>query len=327
MEKYARITGWGKYVPERVLTNFDLEKMVDTSDEWIRTRTGIRERHLAAAGEATSDLATRAARDALRSAALDPGELELILVATATPDSPVPATACHVQRQLGAGQATGFDVAAGCSGFVVALMTAHGLMAGGGFGNALVVGAEVMSSITDYSSREICVLMGDGAGAVVLSTACEGPTLIDHLTGMDGTGADLIEVAAGGSRRPATVETVETGEHYLRMRGRDVFRFAVTKVPAIVRELLARNDLAPADVALFVPHQANARILEAVARELDVGLERFAVNIDRFGNTSAASIPIALEEASRTGRLARGDHVVLVAFGAGLTWGASLLSW
>jgi 3-oxoacyl-[acyl-carrier-protein] synthase-3 len=314
-------------VPEGVLTNAELERMVDTSDEWIRARTGIRERRLAAAGESTSDLAARAGRNALRAAGLQPEELELLIVATATPDSPVPATACHVQRKLGASGATGFDVVAGCSGFVVALMTAHGLMVGGGLGNALVVGAEVMSSITDYTARDTCVLMGDGAGAVLLSSACEGPTLVDHLTGMDGRGAELIEVVAGGSRRPACAGTVERGEHYLRMHGREVFRFAVTKVPAIVRELLARNGLAPADVSLIVPHQANARILEAVARELGVGPERMAVNIDRLGNTSAASIPIALEEASRSGRLASGDHVVLVAFGAGLTWGASLLTW
>lgn len=321
------VLGLGAYVPARVLSNADLERLVDTSDEWIRTRTGIQERHVAGASEATSDLAVQAARRALESAGMEAGELELIVLATATPDSPVPSTVCHVQRKLGAEQATGFDLGAGCTGFVVALMTAHGLVAGGGFRNALVLGAEVLTSITDYTARDTCVLLGDGAGAMLVAAEGGGPTLIDHVTGLDGGGAELIQVAAGGSRRPASAQTVERGEHYLTMRGREVYRFAVSKVPELVREILRRNGLTLDDVDLIVPHQANLRILEGVSRDLGVGLERFAINIDRFGNTSAASIPIALEEASRCGRIARGDHVVLVAFGAGLTWGASLLTW
>jgi 3-oxoacyl-[acyl-carrier-protein] synthase III len=321
------VIGLGAHVPAGVLSNADLERMVQTSDEWIRTRTGIAERHVVGAGEATSDLAVEAGRCALASAGMDPGELELIVLATATPDSPVPATVCHVQRKLGAERATGFDLAAGCTGFVVSLMTAHGLVASGRFRNALVLGAEVMSSMTDYTARETCVLLGDGAGAMLIAAGGDGPTLIDHQTGMDGRGAELIQVIAGGSRRPACRETVERREHYLAMRGREVFRFAVTKVPTLVREILARNGLTPKDVDLVVPHQANLRILESVAADLGIALERFAINIDRFGNTSSASIPIALEEAHRQGRLARGDRVLLVAFGAGLTWGASLLSW
>jgi 3-oxoacyl-[acyl-carrier-protein] synthase-3 len=321
------VLGLGAYVPAGVLSNADFERMVQTTDEWIRTRTGIAERRMVSPGEVTSDLAAEAGRRALASAGMDPGDLELIVLATATPDSPVPATVSHVQRKLGASRATGFDLAAGCTGFVVSLMTAHGLVESGRFGNALVLGAEVMTSMTDYTARETCVLLGDGAGAMLVAAGGDGPTLIDHLTGMDGKGAELIQVTAGGSRRPACKESVERGEHYLTMRGRDVFRFAVSKVPSLVREILARNGLTPDDVDLVVPHQANLRILEAVAADLGIGLERFAVNIDRFGNTSAASIPIALEEAHRAGRLERGDRVILVAFGAGLTWGASLISW
>ena len=321
------VLGLGAYVPAGILSNADFERMVQTSDEWIRTRTGIAERHVVSAGEVTSDLAAEAGRRALASAGMHPSELELIVLATATPDSPVPATVCHVQRKLGAVRATGFDLAAGCTGFVVSLMTAHDLVGSGRFRNALVIGAEVMTSMTDYTARETCVLLGDGAGAMVIAAGGDGPTLIDHLSGMDGHGAGLIEVVSGGSRRPACKESVERGEHYLRMRGREVFRFAVSKVPSLVREILARNGLTPDDVDLVVPHQANLRILESIAADLGIGLERFAVNIDRFGNTSSASIPIALEEASRAGRLARGDRVLLVAFGAGLTWGASLLSW
>jgi len=323
----VRVLGLGAYVPAGVLSNADLERMVDTSDEWIRTRTGIGERRVAGRGEATSDLAVQAARQALESAGMQPGDLELILLATATPDSPVPATVCHVQRELGAERATGFDLAAGCTGFVVAVMTAHSMVAAGSFRNALVIGAEKMTSITDYGARETCVLLGDGAGAMLLAVGGEGPELIDHLTGIDGGGSELIQVVAGGSRCPASEQTVGRGEHYLAMRGREVYRFAVSKVPGLVREILERNGLAPRDVDLIVPHQANLRILEAVARELGLGLDRFAINIDRFGNTSSASIPIALEEAHRAGRIARGDRVLLVAFGAGLTWGASLLAW
>lgn len=321
------VPGLGAYVPERVLDNRELERRVATTDEWIRARTGIRERRIAAADQATSDLAAEAGRRALASSGLPASRLGLIVLATATGDSPVPASACHVQRALGAHAATAFDVAAGCSGFVMALMTAHGLLAAGPFESALVIGAEVLSSITDYQARETCVLLGDGAGAMVLHAGGAGPRLIDHESGSDGRLADLIVVRAGGSRQPACHDSVERREHFLQMRGREVFRFAVREVPALVRRILARNALEPADVALFVPHQANLRILEAVAAELGVDMERFAVNVDRLGNTSSASIPLALEEAGRSGRLRPGDKVLLVAFGAGMCWGASLLQW
>ncbi|HVS18351.1 MAG TPA: beta-ketoacyl-ACP synthase III [Planctomycetota bacterium] len=321
------IAGLGGYVPEHVLDNAELERRVETSDDWIRTRTGIRERRIAAVGQATSDLAAEAGREALARAELAPEALELIVLASATGDSPVPASACHVQRKLGAGSATAFDIGAGCTGFIMALMTAHGLLGTGAFGNALVIGAEVLSSITDYRARETCVLLGDGAGAMVLRANGSGARVLDHLTGCDGSLADLIQVRAGGSLRPASTETVERREHYLEMRGREVFRFAARMVPEVVRNLLARNGCGPQDVALFVPHQANLRILEAVAGELGVELSRFAINLDRLGNTSAASIPLALAEAQRSGRLSAGDRVVLVAFGAGMCWGATLLEW
>ncbi len=321
------VLGLGVHAPERVLGNDELAQMVDTSDEWILTRTGIRERRLAAAGETASDLALPAAREALAAADLPAESLELIVVATATPDTPVPPTACHLQRKLGAARAAGFDVSAACTGFVVALMTGHRLVSAGAYGNALVVGTEVLSSITDYQARESCVLFGDGAGALVLGAGDGGPEVLDHVIGMDGTGADQIEVPSGGSLSPASVDTLARREHYLRMNGRAVFRFAVERIPRLVREICERNGLRPEDLDLIVPHQANGRILVAAAKELGIPMERFVVNIERYGNTSSASVPLALAEAVRDGRVRRGDRVLLVAFGAGLTWGASLLSW
>lgn len=321
------VLGLGVHAPARVLDNHELARMVETSDEWIMTRTGIRERRLAAPGETASDLAVPAAREALAAAELSAAELELIVVATATPDTPVPPTACHLQRKLGASGAAGFDVSAACSGFVVALMTAHRLVSTGAYRNALVVGTEVLSAITDYEARESCVLFGDGAGALVLGSGSGQPEVLDHLVGMDGTGADLIEMPGGGSLKPASPETLARREHYLRMNGRGVFRFAVERIPRLVREICERNELRPEDLALIVPHQANRRILVAAAKELGIPLERFVVNIERYGNTSSASVPMALAEAVRDGRVRRGDRVLLVAFGAGLTWGASLLSW
>lgn len=321
------MVGLGAYVPARVLDNAELERRVATTDEWIRTRTGIRERRIAAADQATSDLAAEAGRRALESCELSAERLDLIVLATATGDSPVPASACHVQRLLGARSATAFDVAAGCTGFVMALMTAHGLLGAGRFERALVIGSEVLSSIADYQAREMCVLLGDGAGAMVLQADGQGPRLLDHESGTDGDLADLIVVPAGGSRLPAGHDTVEARQHFLQMRGREVFRFAVREVPALARRILERNALAPDDVALYVPHQANLRILEAVAAELGVDMARFAVNVDHLGNTSSASIPLALDEARRAGRLQPGDKVLLIAFGAGMCWGASLLQW
>jgi 3-oxoacyl-[acyl-carrier-protein] synthase-3 len=333
----AHLIGWGKYVPEQVLSNDDLADMVDTSDEWIRTRTGISERRIAAEGETTADMATQAAWRALETAGLAPSEVDLIIVATATPNHAFPATACLVQDALGAKNAAAFDLSAGCTGFIYALTVAADMVAGNGCGSAkrakekgttaLVIGAETLSRITDWTDRTTCVLFGDGAGAVVLrANGAEGGVLSATL-GADGSGGDLLRLPAGGSEEPPSHHTVSHRRHYLEMRGREVFRFAVRAMPDAVEEALEQAGLAPVDVDLLIPHQANQRILEAAARALDMPEETFYTNLNRYGNTSAASIPIALCEAADEGRIHRGDLVVCVGFGAGLTWGATALRW
>lgn len=321
------ILGIGSCVPERRLDNAELERRVATSDDWIVSRTGIRERRISAPGHGTSELAVGAGRKALLQAGIEPVDVEFILLATATPDQPTPATACHVQRELGAVRAAGYDINAACSGFLNALMTGHHLVAGGACANALVIGADTLSTITDYEDRETCVLFGDGAGAVLIGGGAGRGELLDHVVHMDGSGADLIAIAAGGSRLPASHATVERRAHYLTLKGREVFRFAVQKISELVHELLDRNGLTLDDLALLVPHQANLRILDAARRALGLAPSQVMVNIERYGNTSNASIPLALDEAARTGRLAEGRPVMLVAFGGGLTWAASLLRW
>ena len=321
------ILGAGSYVPERVLRNADLMGMVATTDEWIVGRTGIRERHIVAPGQATSDLAIEAGRTALEQSGLAADALELILVATATPDQITPPTVCHVQRELRATSAAGFDINAGCAGFLSALMTGHHLVAGGAFRNALIVGADALSSITDYEDRQSCILFGDGAGAIVIGPSPHGGAILDHVAGVDGNGADLIRVAAGGSREPTSHATVNRRAHYLRLEGRKVFRFAVEKICELVHSLTTRNGLSLDDVDLLVPHQANQRILEAATRSLGLDPARVVMNVDRLGNTSNASIPLALDEADRAGRLQPGMCVLLVAFGAGVSWVATLLRW
>lgn len=321
------ILGTGSHAPERVLNNEELSRIVDTSDAWISERTGMQERRIASDEEATSDLAIAAARPALDQAGLDPADVELIVVATATPDTLFPATACRVQHAIGATRAAGFDLAAACAGFVNALMTADAMIAAGRYRNALVIGAEKLSSITDYTDRNTCVLFGDGAGAVVLGADTDGATLLDHVIRIDGEGLDLIDLPAGGSRLPATSQTVADRQHYLQLEGKKVFRFAVKVIHESVTEVLERNGFTIEDLDLLIPHQANLRIIEAANARLGIDPERCAVNIERYGNTSAASIPILLDELSREGRLKRGQLVCLVAFGAGLSWGASLLRW
>jgi 3-oxoacyl-[acyl-carrier-protein] synthase-3 len=326
----AHVVGWGKYVPERVLTNDELARMVDTSDGWIQTRTGISERRIAAEGETTSSMAIEAAWRALETAGLAPAELDVIIVATATPDHVFPATACLVQDALGAKNAAAFDLSAGCTGFVYALGVAADMIAGDcgkGTATALVVGAETLSRITDWTDRATCVLFGDGAGAVVLrSNGARGGVLATRL-GADGSGGDLLHLPAGGSKEPASHRTVSERRHYLQMRGREVFRFAVRAMPTAVREALDQANLTPLDLDLLIPHQANQRILEAAARALGLPLDAVYTNLDRYGNTSAASIPIALCEAADEGLIQRDDVVVCVGFGAGLTWGATAVRW
>ena len=292
MTPHAHVVGWGKYVPRRVLTNDDLSHMVDTSDEWIGTRTGIRERRLVEDGETTAQMAVQAARQALDVAALNPVQLDLIIVATVTPDYPFPATACLVQDALGASHAAAFDLSAGCSGFIYGLSVAAHLLSAGVYRTALVIGAETLSRITDWTDRDTCVLFGDGAGAVVLQAGETEGGVLATVLGADGSGGDLLRVPAGGSQMPASHRTVTEGLHFIQMKGREVFRFAVRAIPAATREVLEEAGLSLADLDLLVPHQANQRIIEAATRALNLSPEEVYSNLERYGNTSAASIPI-----------------------------------
>lgn len=321
------IIGTGKYVPERVLTNADLEKMVDTNDEWIVSRTGIRERHIAAPEQATSDLAYEAAVRALKSAGMTADQLELIIVATITPDTSFPSTACILQDKLGAKHAAAFDLSAACSGFVYSMATANGFIQTGMYKNALIIGADTLSRITDYTDRNTCVLFGDGAGAVIVGEVPEGRGFLSFDLGAEGAGGDLLKLAAGGSRLPASEATVEGKQHYIYMNGREVFKFAVRVMGTATEEVLRKAGKTKEDIDLFVPHQANIRIIQSAMQRLELPEERCVINVDKYANTSAASIPLALVEAAEEGRIKEGDTVLLVGFGGGLTWGASVLVW
>jgi len=321
------IIGTGKYVPERILTNQELERMVDTNDEWIVTRTGIRERRIAAAEEATSDLAFHASERALAAAGIAAEDLDLIVVATITPDSAFPSTACLLQDKLGASKAAAFDLSAACSGFIYGLATASGMIASGMYRHVLVVGAECLSRITDYTDRNTCILFGDGAGAVVLGPVENGRGFRSFELGANGAGGDLLKVCGGGSRMPASAESVADKQHFIRMEGREVFKFAVRIMGNAAEEALRKAGLEKSDIDLLVPHQANIRIIESALNRLDLPEEKCMVNLDKYGNVSAASIPLALAEAVEENRLKEGDCLVLVGFGGGLTWGASVLVW
>jgi 3-oxoacyl-[acyl-carrier-protein] synthase-3 len=323
------IAGVGAYAPERVLTNDELTKMVDTSDEWIRTRSGIRERRIAAPEQACSDLAIPAAQAALKDAGISASEVDLLIVATATPDYPLPSTACVVQHKLGVPpHATAFDIAAACSGFVYALEIAYGQLLTGRYKCALIIGAEKLSSIVDWSDRTTCVLFGDGAGAAVLKKVpTDGIGIIGSDLGADGELAEYLYTPAGGSRCPATPKTVEDKSHFLRMKGKEIFKNAVRVMETVAREMVEQHHLSLDQINLVIPHQANVRIVEALAGNLGLPLDRFYVNIDRYGNTSSASIPIALNEARQAGKIKPGDLTLLVAFGAGFTYGSTLIRW
>jgi 3-oxoacyl-[acyl-carrier-protein] synthase-3 len=321
------ITGVGSHLPVRVLTNADLEKMVETTDEWITTRTGIKERRLAGPDEATSDLAVAAARKALASAGVTPDQVDLIIVATITPDMLFPSTACLVQHKLGAVRAAAFDIEAACSGFVYALDIASHFVASHTYNTVLVIGAEKMSSVVDWTDRNTCVLFGDGAGAAVLQNRPNAHGLLTTCLGSDGGKAGLLELPAGGSACPATADSVSKKLHFLRMDGKETFRNAVNAMVSAANEALSRCGVTVADVKCIIPHQANQRILSAVAERLEAREDQLFVNVDRYGNTSAASVAIALDEAVAAGRIQRGDLVLLVVFGAGLTWGAALIEW
>jgi len=321
------VIGTGKYVPEKILTNSDLEKMVDTNDEWIVSRTGIRERHIAAPDQATSDLAYEAAIKALESAGMTGSDLDLIIVATITADSSFPSTACILQDKLGAKGAAAFDLSAACSGFVYGLATATSFIQSGMYNNALVIGADCLSRITDYTDRNTCVLFGDGAGAVIVGEVPEGRGFKSFDLGAEGAGGSLLQMEGGGSRLPASVETVENKKHYIYMNGREVFKFAVRVMGTATVEVLRKAGLERTDVDLFVPHQANIRIIQSAMQRLELPEEKVVVNVDKYANTSAASIPLALVEAAEEGRMKAGDTVLMVGFGGGLTWGASVLVW
>lgn len=323
----AGIIGVGAGIPDGVLTNADLEKMVETSDEWIRTRSGIRERRIAPPEMAASDLALIAAREALADAGITPAELDLVIVATITSDMVFPSTSCLVQHALGAEKAAAYDLSAGCSGFIYGLAQAAQSIATGFCRYVLVVGVDLLSRVTDWTDRSTCVLFGDGAGAAVLGPVEEGKGFLAHYLGSDGGGAEHLFMPAGGSRRPADHATVANRMHYIKMNGNEVFKFAVRIMPEAAEEVLRRAGLGKDEIDLFLPHQANIRIIESAAKRLGIPMERVYVNVDRYGNTSAASIPICLAELHRAGRLRPGDHLLLVGFGAGLTWGASVLIW
>lgn len=327
MSPYAHITGWGMAVPEKILTNDDLAQMVDTSDQWIRERTGICERRIAAPEQSSATLATQAAQQALEVANLKPSELDLIIVSTSSPEHIFPSTASLVQDRIGATRAGAYDLLAACTGFIYALSTAAQAIRSGSATNVLVIGAETLSRLTNWQDRNTCILFGDGAGAFVLQASENPGGVLSSVLRSDGSGADLLALPAGGSFLPASHETVEKGQHFIHMNGREVFRFATRVMSQATREAVEAAHLTLDEVDLIIPHQANQRIIESAARSLEIPLERFMVNVERYGNTSTASIPIATCEAIEQGRLKPGDRVVFVGFGAGLTWGASVIEW
>ena len=323
----AIITGTGMSVPSRVMTNRDLEEIVDTSDEWIQTRTGIRERRIAMPHEAVSDFALEASRNALEMAGVPAGDIDLIICATVTPDAPIPATACLLQHRLGCQRAAAFDMQAGCSGFIYAQSVAKQFIVSGRCRNVLVVGAELLSKFLDWSDRTTCVIFADGAGAAVMSEGSLPRGILASALHSDGSMSDFINMEGGGSKHPASEDTVAKGMHFIRMRGNETFKIAVRSLEDVSHEVLSAAGLTPNDVSWFIPHQANQRIISAVGERLGIPSERCYVNIDRYGNTSAASIPIALDEAVRAGKVQQGDIILMAAFGAGLTWAASAVRW
>lgn len=320
------IIGTGSYVPEKVLTNHDLEKIVDTSDEWIYSRTGMRERHIAADDQATSDMGTEAAKAALNDAGISAGEIDLLVVATLSPDMLFPSTACFVQEQIGARNAFCYDIGAACSGFLYALDNARNQIASGAVKTALVIGAEKMSTFIDWEDRTTCILFGDGAGAAVLRAGGEGRGIMESVMGSDGSLADLLWIPDGGSRNPVSHEMIDQRQQYLRMQGREVFKHAVVRMAEALVQTLEKNNVTLDEIKCFIPHQANIRIIDAISKRLGVA-DRMYTNVDKYANTSSAALAIALDEAVRDGTIQRGDLVALTVFGGGFTWGANVLEW
>ena len=323
----GRIVATGSYVPENVVTNHDLEKIIDTSDEWITERTGIKERRVVNGDQATSDLAFEAASIALKRAHLKPKDIDLIVVATITADMAFPSTACILQDRLGAKNAAAFDINAACSGFIYGLHIANGLIRSGIHTKVLLVGAEVLSKVTDWQDRTTCILFGDGAGAAILEATKEKRGVCSTHIGSDGSLGDLIRLPGAGSRNPCSKETILKRLNYIKMKGNETFKVAVRTLEELVTRTLADNSLEPSQLSLLIPHQANIRIIQATAKRLGMPMEKVFVNIDKYGNTSAASVPIALDEAVQTGRIQDGDYILIEAFGGGLTWASSLIRW
>ncbi len=325
--KYAGIIATGSYMPDNILTNFDLEQMVDTNNEWIISRTGIEERRITGDDMATSDIATKAALNALYNAGMSPEEIDLIIVATITPDMAFPSTACIVQKNIGAKNAAAFDLGAACSGFMYGITVAEKFIKTGYYKNIMVIGAETLSKILDYTDRNTCVLFGDGAGAVIISEVEEGYGVLSSCMGANGYDGHLLTLPAGGSRRPASVETIEERLHYIKMDGSEVFKFAIKTMGQAAEDALEKCGLTKEDVDFLIPHQANTRIIDSAVKRLKISQERVYINLNKYGNMSAASIAVALDEANQKQLLKDGDVVVLVGFGAGLTWGSAVLKW
>ena len=327
MIRSASIIGTGSYAPDRVMTNADLEKLVETSDEWIQSRTGIRERRIAGPEMPTSEMAARAAEAAMENAGVKPGEIDLIICATVTPDMFFPNTACFVQTKIGAVNAVCFDLSAACSGFLFGVETARQYIASGTYGTVLVIGADKLSSIVDWTDRNTCVLFGDGAGAAILRHREGSRGVLATRMGSNGALADILFIPGGGSAHPPNAADAAENPSTIRMNGRETYKNAVTAMVEASQQVLTDAGVPPSEVACFIPHQANLRIIEAIASRLDVSMDRFMINLDRYGNTSAAAVAIALDEANRTGRFKQGDKILMVVFGGGLTWASSVVEW
>lgn len=323
----VKILGTGSSLPEKIVTNFDLAKIVDTNDEWIQSRTGIKERRMATSSEQTSDFAAQASREALKMAGVKAEDIDLIIVATITPDMPFPSTACIVQEKIGAKKASAFDLEAACSGFVYGVTVAKQFISTGFYQHVLVIGAETMTKILDFEDRNTCVLFGDGAGAVVLGPSDDETGFMGMELGADGSGGDVLKMPGGGTLNPASEDTVNDRMHYLKMEGSEVFKFAVRAMGSASLNAVKKSNLEVTDIDFLVPHQANIRIINSAAKKLKLSMDKVHVNLEKYGNMSAASIPVALDEANRSGKLKSGDNVLLVGFGGGLTWGACVVKW
>ena len=323
----AKITATAHSTPKGVMTNFDIEKLVDTSDEWIRSRTGITQRHVVSENEASSDISTRIAVSLLKKGGIDPNEIDVIIIGTVTPDHFTPSTAALVQKNIGASNAWGYDLSAACSGFLYGLETGANFIASGKYKKIMVIGVDIMTSILDFQDRDTCVIFGDGGGGVILEPTSSKSGIVDSILHMDGSGGEYLIVPGGGSRMPATKKSVDDRAHYIKQDGKTVFKHAVKGMADVSEKILSRNNLTGDDISLFIPHQANKRIIDSAANRCGISEEKVLINIDRYGNTTAGTIPIAINEAINDKRIKDGDYVLLASFGAGFTWGSILLKW